>query len=165
MDKLKASSAFKLNPTQLLGVSLIIDEWNAQGYTDDRQLAYVLGTVYHETAGRMMPIKEMGGEAYLKSKSYYPYYGRDLCQTTWLKNYQRVKDFSGIDVVTNPDLIAEPQLAARVAIHFMSKGYYTGRKLSDFFNNTTEDYLHARRIINGLDKAEVVAEHAKKFLV
>jgi putative chitinase len=90
-------------------------------------------------------------------------YGRDLVQTTWLRNYEKVKEFSGIDVVTYPDLIGKMPLAAKVAVYFMNKGYFTGKKLSHFFNDTTEDWYHARRIINGLDKADLVASYGKKF--
>ena len=153
----------KLSQDQVNGINALLDEWEGRGLTDLRQLSYILATVYHETGKAMQPIKEKGGEAYLKSKSYYPYYGRDLVQTTWKVNYERVKKFSGIDVVTNPDLIADLNLAVKVAIEFMLKGYYTGKKLSDYFNATTEDWKHARKIINGLDKADLVASYAKVF--
>lgn len=127
------------------------------------QLAYILATIYHETGRKMQPVKEYGGEAYLKSKKYYPYYGRDLVQTTWKANYEKVKEFSGIDVVANPDLIGQMPLAAKVAITFMRKGWYTGKKLSDYFSDTKEDALNARRIINGLDCAEKVVAYYHHF--
>ena len=111
----------------------------------------------------MQPVKELGGQAYLKSKPYYPYYGRDLVQTTWADNYQKVKNFTGIDVVSNPELIGQMPLAATVAVIFMQKGWYTGKKLSDYFNKTKTDWFNARRIINGTDKAELIADYAKEF--
>ena len=43
------------------------------------------------------------------------------------------------------------------------QGIFTGKKLGDYFNKTTEDWVNARRIINGLDKANLIAGHAKKF--
>lgn len=127
------------------------------------QFAYLLATVYHETATTMNPVKERGGEAYLKRKVYYPYYGRDLVQTTWRVNYMKVKTFSGIDVVTNPDLIADPDLAVDVAFTFMRKGWYTGKKLADYITNVKTDYLNARRIINGIDQAELIKGYAEQF--
>lgn len=153
-----------LSISQQAGVDTILSEWEqAAGNSDIRQLAYVLATIFHETGRKMQPTKEFGNEAYLKSKPYYPYYGRDLCQTTWIYNYEKVRDFSGIDVVTNPELIGQMPLAAKVAIHFMQKGYYTGKKLNQYFNETTEDPFHARRIINGLDCAEKIADYYEKF--
>jgi len=153
----------KLTAQQVDGMEAILNEWEAQELTDMRWLAYILGTVYHETAKRMRPVKEMGGEVYLRSKKYYPYYGRDFVHTTWKANYEKVVKFTGIDVVNNPDLIAHLDIAAKVAIEFMIKGYYTGRKLAHYFNATTTDWLNARRIINGTDCAALVAGYAKEF--
>lgn len=160
-----------LSEKQQSGLCCIIDEWDKQDNSDIRQLAYVLATIYHETDRKMQPVQEAYYlkdkakiEAYLKSKSYYPYYGRDITHTTWVYNYQKVKDFTGIDVVTNPDLIGQMPLAAEVAITFMLKGWYTGKKLSDYFNDTKEDALNARRIINGLDCAEKVLAYYHNFL-
>lgn len=153
-----------LSEKQQSGLSDILDEWDKQDNADIRLLSYVLATIYHETGRKMQPIKEFGNEAYLRSKRYYPYYGRDLCQTTWDYNYKKVKDFTGIDVITNPDLIGQMPLAATVAITFMLKGWYTGKKLSDYFNDTKEDALNARRIINGTDKAELIQGYYSHFL-
>lgn len=150
-----------ITPSQLSGIETIVQEF---GDGDKNQLAYVLSTVYHETGKKMQPVKEFGGEAYLKSKKYYPYYGRDLTQTTWLDNYKKVKKFSGIDVVSNPDLIGQMPLAAKVAVTFMKNGWYTGKKLSDYINDKKVDFINARRIINGTDKAELIMSYASKFL-
>ncbi len=152
-----------LKQPQVDGFNHLLDEWEATENTDERQLAYILATVYHETGKTIQPVKEYGGEAYLQSKKYYPYYGRDLVQTTWKDNYEKVKQFSGIDVVTLPQLIGQMPLAAKVAITFMQKGWYTGKKLSDYFNEEKEDYFNARRIINGTDRAGDIAEYAKEF--
>lgn len=148
---------------QQQGIDSIINEWSEQGGIDKRQLSYILATVFHETGKRMQPVKEFGGENYLKSKPYYPYYGRDFVQTTWLRNYEKVKEFTGVDVVSHPDLIANTEMAAKVAVHFMIKGLYTGKKLSDYFSQVKEDWINARRIINGTDKAELIAGYAHQF--
>lgn len=153
----------KITPKQLEGMEAILNAWSASGYTDPRWLAYILATVFHETARKMQPVKEYGGEKYLRSKPYYPYYGRDLVHTTWISNYEKVKRFTGVDVVSNPDLIMQIETAAKVAIEFMAKGYYTGRKLSHYFNDTKTDWVNARRIINGTDKAKEIAEIAERF--
>lgn len=145
------------------GVSALVEECATQLVVDKRQIAYILATVYHETGSRMQPVKEFGSDAYLKSKSYYPYYGRDLVQTTWYKNYKKVRDFTGLDVINNPDLMTELSVAVKVAVYFMSKGLFTGKKLSNYFDSITEDWVNARKIINGLDKAELIAGYAHEF--
>lgn len=151
------------------GMIDILQEWYNYGLTDQRQLAYVLATVYHETGQKMRPVQEAGylskekQMAYLQKQKYYPYFGQDLVHTTWKANYQKVKDFTGVDVVNQPHLIGQMPLAAKVAIHFMNKGYYTGKKLSDYFNSKKEDWINARKVINGTDKASMIAEYAKEF--
>lgn len=153
----------KMNQSQVDGINCLLTEFDVQKVTDKRRQAYVLATVYHETAKKMQPVKEFGSQAYLMSKAYYPYYGRDLCQTTWKVNYEKVKKFTGIDVVTNPDLIGQQPLAAKVCVKFMTSGWYTTKKLSDYFNDTKEDWINARRIINGTDKAQDIANYAVIF--
>lgn len=155
--------AGSLSLAQVHGMEEILRHYESIGWSDKRHLAYILATVYHETGKVMQPTKERGGEAYLRSKKYYPYYGRDLCQTTWKYNYERVRDFTGVDVVTQPDLIAQLPLAVKVVFKFMEMGWYTGRKLGTYFSESKEDWYNARRIINGVDRAADVAEYAKKF--
>lgn len=45
----------------------------------------------------------------------------------------------------------------------MKEGIFTGKKFADYFSPTKEDWVSARRIINGLDKANTIAGHAKKY--
>jgi hypothetical protein len=45
----------------------------------------------------------------------------------------------------------------------MRLGTFTGKKLSDYFNEDREEWKNARRIVNGLDRAEIIASHAKRF--
>src|SRR5574343_1319969 len=58
--------------------------------------AYILATVYHETAFTYDPISEYGSRRYLMSKAYYPFYGRGYVQLTWRGNYKVFGDFLGI---------------------------------------------------------------------
>lgn len=153
----------ELSDSQTEGINAILDEWEARKFEDIRWLAYILATVFHETGRRMQPVTEGGGEKYLKAKPYYPYYGRDLVQTSWKGNYEKVKKFTGVDVVSNPELIKDLKTAASVAIEFMNKGWFTGKKLAHFFNDKVDDSLNARRIINGLDKAELIQKYYKAF--
>jgi hypothetical protein len=42
--------------------------------------------------------------------------------------------------------------------------FFTGRKITDFIDETKTDFVRARRCINGNDKAHEIAVIAKKFL-
>jgi predicted chitinase len=121
------------------------------------QLAYVLATVKWETAHTMQPIKEYGSTAYLKSKPYYPYYGRGLVQLTWKDNYAK----DGLD--KTPDKALEWESSLYVLFDGMTKGLFTGKKLSDYINDNKRDYINARRIINGTDRAKEIAQIADAY--
>lgn len=157
----------KLTKPQVDGMSAILDEWERRKLTDVRHLAYMLGTVKWETDHTMQPIKEGGSIAYLKSKKYWPWYGRGFVQLTWERNYQAfqpaVKDLFGVDIIENPDAAMQLGPAAYIMFEGMAKGTFTGKKLSDYFNATKTDWLNARRIINGTDRATEIAGIAKQF--
>lgn len=127
------------------------------------QLAYVLATAYHETAHKMKPVREMGGEAYLKKKKYYPYVGMGYVQLTWDYNYRKAGQFLGVDFISQPKLLLEPKYAVPILIEGMKDGWFTGKKLSDYITLNTSGFVGARRIINGTDKAELIAGYAKEY--
>lgn len=45
----------------------------------------------------------------------------------------------------------------------MTNGLFTGKKLNHYFNPNGVDYKSARKIINGSDKAELIASYAERF--
>src|SRR5688572_1271103 len=58
----------------------------------------------------------------------------------------------------------DPGIAFRAAIHAMTSGGFTARKLSDFVTAEKADYRNARRVISGqLDNADKIAAEAVKF--
>lgn len=172
---IKASLFKQFAQSQVNGISFILDGWNLSGLTDLRWLAYMLGTIYWETAKTFQPVKEYGNLAYLKNKRYFPYYGRGYVQLTWQENYQLMSHYwnkyhpdETIDLVRNPDLAQNPRIALFILFEGMtrgrsSKGDFTGKSLEDYFNNDKTDWLGARRIINGTDKAKQIAEISQRF--
>ncbi len=94
----------------------------------------------------------------------YRYRGRGLVQITWKRNYQVFSDLLGVDLVSSPDLALEWDVATRIMVHGMVDGIFTGKKLSDYISDDQTDFVGARRIINGTDRADVIAEYAEKFL-
>lgn len=165
---------------QVEGLDAILDRWEASGLTDLRWLAYMLATCYHETAKTMQPIEEYGkGNGYKYGKkikrSGIPYtlpdkiyYGRGYVQLTWYENYETMGRLLGIDLLNNPELALHPNIAAQIMFEGMTKGNshfgdFTGKSLENYFNETKEDWVNARRIINGIDKAELIAGYGKEF--
>jgi hypothetical protein len=147
----------------------IIDQANAQGVAMKEQIAYLLATPYHEAYNyqkgvRFGAMKEMGGDAYLKSKKYYPFYGRGPSHLTWDYNYKKEARRTGLDLINNPDLMMDVKIGSESHVYCMMHGVYTGKKLSDYINNITVDFMGARRIINGQDQATLIAGYANDFM-
>lgn len=139
-------------------VRAIIAECQKQGVTDPAQIAYVLGTVQHESGFK--PIPEIDGA----SAWYAPYYGRGFVQITHEANYRKYQDLLGIPLVSQPDLALRPDVAAFILVHGMRTGNFTGRKLSDYISGDNRDFYNARRIVNGTDRASLIAGYAEQWL-
>jgi putative chitinase len=157
----------KLSQGQYEGVRYIGREWRSR-FGDDagdhRHLAYMLATAHHETAFTMVPVTEYGSQAYLKGKKYWPYIGRGHVQLTWDYNYKKAGEKLGLDLLGDPTLALEPDISARIMFEGMALGWFTGKKLGDYFNAHTDDPINARRIINGTDRASTIAGYHRHFL-
>ncbi len=153
-----------LNQAQVNGIEAILQAINDYKLPDKRQAAYILATAYHETAKTMQPIEEVGkgkGRAYGAAVDGKVYYGRGYVQLTWLANYKTMTNLLGVNLVKNPALACEPDIVAQVMMQGMARGLFTGKKLSDYISSLKCDYLNARRIINGSDKALLIAGYAR----
>lgn len=146
------------------------------------QCAYVLATAHHETAGTMKPVREALASSDAKAKElltkawkagkmrwvtrdYWSggFFGRGYVQLTHKENYQKAGDKLGIDLVWNPSKALEPNIAAEILVQGMRDGWFTGKKLADYITLTKSDYAGARRIVNGTDRADLIAGYAKTF--
>jgi len=142
--------------------------------------AYMLATAYHETTFSFKPKIEAGkGQGKLYAKVYdvkdvkgirgkpgatykNVYYGRGYVQLTWDFNYDDLGKALGIGdkLYINPDLALDPDTAYNITSLGMRDGLFTKKKLSDYITASKVDYLNARRIINGTDENEKIAEYA-----
>ena len=132
-------------------------------------LAYGLATAWHEA--RFEPIAEYGkgkGRAYgVPGKYGQAQYGRGLIQLTWDANYERADKEIGLGgkLLQNFDLALKPDIASAILIRGMEEGWFTGKKLGDYIDvrGTIAQFKAARRIVNGTDRADLIAGHAEKF--
>lgn len=155
-----------LSQGQVDGMNFILREWRRRYLFggDYRWLAYMFATTYHETAYTMMPITEYGSQSYLEGKDYYPYIGRGFVQLTWDYNYETAGKAVDEDLLGYPELALHPDIAAIVMFDGMRDGWFTNYALPTFFNEDVDNPIDARRIINGTDKAEIIAGYHDKFL-
>ena len=156
----------RLQQSQVDGINFILAA--APAGIDRRWLAYALATTQHETGATMRPIEEWGkGEGRLygsrDAETGHVYYGRGYVQLTWRDNYRRMGELLGVDLEHRPELALDPTLAAKIMFEGMSRGLFTGRKFADFFNAERTDWHRARMIINGLDRAALIAAYAVKY--
>lgn len=145
----------------------IVAECHKQGVTFRDQIAYVLATAHHETGGTLQPVREgyylKNPFKYLRTLRYSPWYGRGLVQLTWKANYAKYERILNLPLVSNPDLVLHFDISAFILVHGMRTGAFTGKKLSDYITLHFTDFYHARRIVNGLDKADRVADLAEDY--
>ena len=183
-----------LTQPQVDGMNVILDEWDRRGLTEPSWLAYMLATAFHETAHWMQPVIETRraseptnpsvdtaiarlDNAFNSGKLKWvktPYWrkdadgmswlGRGFVQLTFKTNYQNAEAKTGIPCTTQPELMLQAAPAATVMFGGMIGGWFTGKKLSDYLGNGKVDFVNARRIINGLDRADDIAGYANSFL-
>lgn len=179
----------KLTQSQVDEINFIVSEFDKDKSVSYPQAAYMLATAWHETAARMLPIEEYGQgknrtygtwyrnsnselyafmdgskrSAYLHSKYPYLYYGRGYVQLTWYFNYENASKKIGVDFLNNPNLVMNKKYAVKIMIQGMKDGWFTGKKLSDYINQSKKDYVGARRIINGTDKDKLISGYAETF--
>lgn len=132
------------------------------------QIAYVLATAFWETARSMQPVEEayyLGARAekYRKGLRYYPWHGRGFAQLTWEANYKKAGAALGVDLTSDPSKAMEPSISARILVQGMKGGWFTGKKLADYINDTKTDFVGARRIVNGTDEAAEIAALARDY--
>ena len=156
-----------LKQTQVVGLEFLLGKFEKEErLVWLEQVAYILATVYHETAATMQPIREyhLGkGKAYGKPEGKYNnvYYGRGYVQITWGANYEKMGRLLNQPLFKSPDLALEPEISYNIMIEGMLRGLFTGHSLDRYINEERKDYIGARRVVNGTDKAKLIAGYAK----
>jgi putative chitinase len=144
------------------------------GYYELR-LAYVLATAWHET-GRFKWLREIWGPTAAQlgyegrvdlgntvAGDGKRFMGRGLVHITGRRNYADWSTRLGIDLLKHPQRAEELPIAARILVEGMVKGTFTGKKLQDYINSDQCNYVEARLVVNGKDKAALIAGYAEKF--
>ncbi|CUX03670.1 glycoside hydrolase family 19 protein [Agrobacterium genomosp. 2] len=180
----------RLTQGQIDGMNALFRCWDSHKIPapDKRHLAYILASVFHETGGRMVPVRETfastdagaiaaldkaykAGRLGQVSKPYWrkgangkAYFGRGDIQLTHEENYKVLGERIDVDLVGNPSLALDLDISAEIAIVGMLEGLFTGKKLTDYFNLKKDDPVGARAVVNGRDKAKLIAGYYQCFL-
>ena len=179
-----------LSQTQVDGNEAILNEFENHPSLTRPQMAYILATAYHEVDKKMQPIREYdrGGnrayavwktnskgvkycfkdrrrtDVYVESEYPFIYYGRGFVQLTWWNNYDKMGKRLNVDLVNNPDLAMDINIAAKVLVVGMLEGTFTGYKLGRAVNASGTNFLLARKVVNGTDANIKIAGYAQMFL-
>jgi hypothetical protein len=167
-----------LSQAQVDGFKIIFEAWRKVGSGNERDLAYILATAYHETARTMQPVRETLATTDAKAKErltkawksgklpwvksdYWSggWFGRGFVQLTHRANYVKASEKLGIELVSDPSKAMIPEVSALILVRGMQEGWFTGMKLAD-----AADFREARRVVNGTDRASQIAMYADAFL-
>lgn len=180
MDKAKFYAAVRRRESGLFGTSLsqpqvdrleaILTRLDAKR-VEPAQAAYILATAYHES-DRFRTMEEYAsGSAYEGRKTLgntqpgdgVRFKGRGFVQITGRRNYTDWSKRLGVDLVGRPALAARIDHATTILIDGMMLGTFTGKKLPDYVAGVKKDYAGARRVVNGTDRAAMIANYARAF--
>ncbi|AHY26819.1 putative endolysin [Acinetobacter phage vB_AbaP_Acibel007] len=172
----------KLSQSQVDGLNFLVSKMKQAGFTYP-EAAYGLATVYVETDKTFQPIAERGSDKYLSKYDTGKlavrlgntpeadgdgqlYKGRGYVQITGRANYKFFSTITGKDLIKNPDLALDAEVSTKIMTHGMLNGSFTGvgfRRKRPVSRYNLAQYIAARNIINGTDRAAEIAQHAIVF--
>lgn len=136
-----------------------------------QHVAYILATAFHET-DRFKAMEEYAsGAAYegradlgnVKTGDGVRFKGRGFPMLTGRENYRVQSLTAGVDLIENPFLASDPAISALITVHGMIRGDFTGVGLGKYIRPGKIDFINARRVINGTDRAAAISVIAQAF--
>jgi predicted chitinase len=163
----------------------ILDACDIINVTLPTQRAYLLATAYHETDGFNTLEEYADGDRHdyfigmyghrddlgnIEPEDGFRFFGRGCVQITGRANYMKATSVLqsigvDIDLVANPELACRPDIACFLLVYMSMYGMYTGVSINDFINENQTDFYDARQVINGYDKADLIAEYTYNWLL
>lgn len=142
------------------------------GVTDRGQIVYVFATAQHESHWGRFMIELADGTQFEGRRdlgNVHPgdgprFRGRGYVQITGRRNYSDWSDRLDMDLIAHPEKASRPDIAAIILVRGMRDGTFTGVGLDDFITANRQDFLDARRIVNGVDRVRHIRDIAEGYL-
>lgn len=169
-----------LTQKQVDGLNEILGFLAADPWPSTAHMAYFLATTKWECGDEWHPIVERGREDYFRK--YEPntrigirlgntqagdgarFKGRGYVQITGRRNYSLFATLLRLPLLSDPDIALRPEVAYRIAKTGMLGGLFTGAKAGTYLDRDPPDFINARRVINGTDRASEIADYARQFM-
>ncbi|MBO9791306.1 MULTISPECIES: peptidoglycan-binding protein [Xanthomonas] len=147
-------------------VRLIVKTALENGVTDPKQISYMLATAQHETRNFQAPEEDFG-RSQARKLGYSggeEFYGRGYVHLTHDYNYAKFDKLLGLngEMVRNPDMAKQPEIAAKVLVVGMRDGLFTGKPLDRYIDHDSHDVYNARRVVNGVTPSKPWSVKAAK---
>lgn len=161
----------KLSQAQVDRIEAVIDGLHEESILVPSQAAYILATAHHESDQFRTMEEYASGAAYEGRKTLgntkkgdgKRFKGRGFVQITGRRNYTDWSKRLGVDLLKKPKLASELEYAVPILIRGMMLGTFTGKKLSDYVTLGKADFKNARRVVNGIDRANHIAVLAMDY--
>jgi hypothetical protein len=137
--------------------------------SSDAEAIRILDRAYD--AGRLPQVRERYWEPDENGQSWF---GRGPVQLTHKENYEKMRQpvldaFPGVDIVFTPDAVLTAEVGSFILFEGMlrgatGRGDFTGYSLEQFFSASIDDPVGARRVVNGQDRASLIATYYEAFL-
>lgn len=165
--------AGKISRTQFDRLAILLRALTSYPAVTVPQASYIMATAHWET-DRFNAMEEYAsGEAYegradlgnTQPGDGRRFKGRGFPHLTGRRNYEWASLASGHDLIADPAAASDPEISAKLIIQGMMQGVFTGVGLGRFINDQKTDFVNARKVHNGLDRAETIADLADRYHV
>ncbi len=155
-------------------VPTILEACNSLGVTELKQIALILAIAEFESAAGKFMTELSSGEIYEGRKDLgneqpgdgARFKGRGYLQMVGRRNYELLGEKLGIDLVNNPDLAAQTEVAAKILVLSLKDGLFTGVTLSDALKDSSFAQAYQRLNRGSLrpSTAQTIAARANIYL-
>lgn len=184
-NKLRLVLGDFLDEQQVSGFNALIAVLNKEKISDKRVVAYILATCLFETSKRMVSREEVGSDEYFRQMYDITgerspvalrmgntsegdgvlYKKRGFVKLLGKSSYMKFGEYIGKDLVNNPALVLDLDIASEILVKGMLSGWFTGVSVYNYITPSRTDYVNARRTVNGTDSAKRIALMAEQLVL